>query len=235
LFNFAAAEYQDDDGKPLVEVNPVKKLSQTKAWYRVDRKQTVIKPHELAAWFGAVQSLPGTDIRDYFITLVLTGLRREEALKLAWGDVDLIGRTLTVRDPKNHCDHSLPLSDYLLDLFARRKAVAVSDYVFADSTGRRISNFRYAQAAIEKTSGVRATPHDLRRTFATIAESLDIPAYALKRLLNHATGADVTAGYIITNTERLREPMQKITDYVMKAAGIKATADIIPLRREVTA
>ena len=26
LFNFAAAEYQDDEGKPLVDINPVKKL-----------------------------------------------------------------------------------------------------------------------------------------------------------------------------------------------------------------
>lgn len=29
------------------------------------------------------------------------------------------------------------------------------------------------------------TVHDLRRTFIATAESLDIPAYALKRQLNH--------------------------------------------------
>ena len=70
----------------------------------------------------------------------------------------------------------------------------------------------------------------MRRTFATVAESLDIPAYALKRLLNHATGADVTAGYIVPTTERLREPMQKITDYILKAAGLKETAEVIQLK-----
>ena len=59
LFNFAAAEYQDDEGKPLVDINPVKKLSQTQAWYRVDRRQTVIKPHELGPWVNAVLALPG--------------------------------------------------------------------------------------------------------------------------------------------------------------------------------
>jgi len=79
---------------------------------------------------------------------------------------------------------------------------------------RKISNFRYAQATITKASGVSFCIHDLRRTFATVAESLDIPAYALKRLLNHANGTDVTAGYIVANVERLREPMQKITDFV---------------------
>jgi len=59
---------------------------------------------------------------------------------------------------------------------------------------------------------------------------LDIPAYALKRLLNHANGADVTAGYIVANVERLREPMQKITDFVLKAAGLKDSAEIIPFK-----
>ena len=179
---------------------------------------------------NAVFGLHGADMRDYFMTVLLTGMRREEALKLAWADVDMKGKTFTLRDPKNHNDHTLPMSDYLLELLTRRKAVAVAEFVFADSQGRKISNFRYAQAAVTKASGVSFCIHDLRRTFATVAESLDIPAYALKRLLNHADGADVTAGYIVVNVERLREPMQKITDYVLKSAGLKATAEIIQLK-----
>ena len=57
------------------------------------------------------------------------------------------------------------------------------------------------------------TLHDLRRTFITAAERLDIPAYALKRLMNHKDPNDVTDGYIIFDVERLRGPMQKITDF----------------------
>jgi len=60
--------------------------------------------------------------------------------------------------------------------------------------------------------GVTFNLHDLRRTFITIAESLDIPAYALKRLLNHKMTQNVTAGYIVMDVERLRMPVQKITD-----------------------
>ncbi len=53
-----------------------------------------------------------------------------------------------------------------------------------------------------KASGVRFNLHDLRRTFISIAESLDIPAYALKRLLNHKIiNPDVTAGYIISDVD----------------------------------
>ena len=67
---------------------------------------------------------------------------------------------------------------------------------------------------IRSNSGVHFTVHDLRRTFITIAESLDISAYAVKSLVNHSTGGDVTAGYIIMDVERLRAPMQKITDAI---------------------
>ena len=99
-----------------------------------------------------------------------------------------------------------------------------------DEAGRRVSNLRYAQDRIEKATGIHFTPHDLRRTFATIAESIDVPAYALKRLLNHADGADVTAGYLVMTPERLREPMQRITDFVLKSAGLKPTATVTPIR-----
>ena len=228
FINFAMDNHLDERGKPIITDNAATRAMK-KAWFRVDQRQTVIKSHELEPWTSAVMALPSEDHRDYFIFLLLTGLRRQEALDLTWHTVDLTGRTFTVLDPKNHQDHTLPLSDYLMDMLTRRKAAATSAYVFADTAGRRVSNFRYAQAAIEKTAGIWFTPHDLRRTFATVAESLDIPAYALKRLLNHANGADVTAGYIVANVERLRDPMQRITDYVLKAGGLKPSADVLPL------
>ncbi len=54
----------------------------------------------------------------------------------------------------------------------------------------------------------------IQATLATIAESLDLSAYALKRLLNHTMTHDVTAGYIMRDVERLRKPMQRISDYL---------------------
>jgi integrase len=80
-----------------------------------------------------------------------------------------------------------------------------------------------------QNSGVAFTIHDLRRTFITTAESLDISAYALKRLLNHKMNNDITTGYIINDVERLRAPMDKITDFMLKCMGVVPSADIIEL------
>ena len=232
VFNFAMGQYEDTQGRSLITENPVKRLSQSRAWYRVERRQTLIKAQDLAAWFTGVTALPSETLRDYLLLVILTGLRKNEAAKLKWADVDLNGKTLTVRDTQNHSDHTLPLSDFLFELLNRRKAGAASEYVFPGSgVGGYIVEPRKMMAKVTEASGVPFTVHDLRRTFITIAESLDIPAYALKRLLNHSDGADVTACYIVANVERLREPMQKITDYVLKSAGLKATAEVIHLKQ----
>lgn len=219
VFNFAIAYYTDKEGQPYIADNPVKRLSQTRAWYRVERRETVIAPHQLKPWFAAVLSLSNEIARDYFLTILLTGLRRTEAMNLAWSDVDLKGKTLTVRDTKNHRDHTLPLSDYLLNILKARKNSATGEYVFESSKGR-MQNLRYAQESVIKNSGVSFSIHDLRRTFATIADSIDIPGYTVKILLNHKMSGDVTAGYIIADIERLREPIKKITAYILKQAEI---------------
>lgn len=229
VLNFAAAEYAAPDGTPILTYNPVTRLSQTRGWFRVGRRQTVIKAHQLQPWMQAVVSLDNPVARDYLLLVLMTGLRRSEALALTWERIDLEARTLTVTDTKAHRVHTLPLSDYLVTLLTRRQDAKVNEYVFADQLGRPLGNLRYVQGKIEKTSGVTFCIHDLRRTFATVAESLDIPGYALKRLLNHATGADVTAGYLIVDVERLRAPMQRITDYLLKAGGVAESAPVIEL------
>lgn len=246
IINFAQFHYEDADGRPLLPDNPVRRLSQTRAWNRVKPRRTYIKPDQLSRWFHAVLDLkadPGNwefcTAADWLLLTVLTGLRRSEGLSLKWADVDLGNRSLTIRDPKNHEDHTLPLSDYVNELlvarFAARRPSPVTgelnEYVFA-SYGRlgHMVDPRDPLAQVVKASGVTFIPHDLRRTFITIAESLDIPAYALKRLLNHKMHNDVTAGYIVTDVERLRKPMQQVTDYILHRAGIQRqlAAPLVP-------
>jgi integrase len=84
-----------------------------------------------------------------------------------------------------------------------------------------------AVAKVREASGVSFTLHDLRRTFITVAEGMDISSYTLKCLLNHKDKRDVTAGYIVLKVERLREPMQRIAAFILRAAGIKKTGDVI--------
>lgn len=238
LFNYAIAQYEMADGEPIVQQNPVVRLTQTRAWYRVERRQTVIKPLQLPAWYQAVMALKQTGtakqsdtVADYLLMLMFTGLRRQEAARLKWAEVDLAHRTLRIPDTKNNEPLTLPLSDFLLTILESRKQAATNEYVFS-SEGKDgyLIEPRKQMVRVTNASGVEFTLHDLRRTFITVAESLDISGYAVKRLVNHKMSGDVTAGYIVADVERLREPMQRICDYLLRAMGAKSTAPVVSLR-----
>ena len=232
LFTFASGQYENAKGQPLFPENPVKRLSLTRAWFKVDRKISIIKEHELPAWYKAVQNVvdyrisgKSTIIRDYLLLVLFTGLRRQEAATLTWTQVDFIGKTLTITNTKNHCPHVLPLSEFLFDLLQNRLTQKVNDYVFpGEGEAGHIVEPRKVMDKITAASGVVFTIHDLRRNFITTAESLDIPAYALKYLLNHKTSQDVTAGYIIMTVDRVRKPMQDISDRLLQLMSTTTTA-----------
>ena len=73
---------------------------------------------------------------------------------------------------------------------------------------------------IADASDVVVSPHDLRRTFITIAESCDLSPFALKALVNHSIGRGVTEGYIQMSAERLREPVQRVANKIKDLCGI---------------
>lgn len=252
--------FEDEDGgSPYI--NPVNILSsrKKKAWFKVDRRRTLIKNSDLPSWFKAVDGLDNKIMRDYLLFLLFTGLRRQEAATLTWKQVDFQEGCFTLFGgmdgvTKNKEPHTLPLSNYLhkllkdrreglktelteakaalvdVDKFTAKQQQAAhnrvalaesrlkSPYVFpGEGEAGYIVEPKRAIDAVTAATGINFSCHDLRRTFATLAESLDLSGYTVKALLNHKQQiGDVTGGYIILNVDRLREPMQKISDALLK-------------------
>ena len=113
---------------------------------------------------------------------------------------------------------------------------ASSPWVFPGSGKRgHLVEMKRLTHRVATLSGVAFTNHDLPRTFATVAESLDLSPYAIKRLLNHKMRGDVTSGYIIFDRERLRAPVQKIADFLERALKAHESSNIITLGPRPTA
>ncbi len=239
IFNFAIAKYESADGKPLLKYNPVKRLSEVRGWYKVDRRKSVVKPHELPALFDALDemdkdgSTKALVSADYFRLLLFTGLRRGEGEKLKWKNIDFKERTLLVTDTKNNRPLKLPLSDYTYDLLKARSDKRVNEYVFpgAGADGHIVEPKRQLHK-LRQLSGLTFSHHDLRRTFVSISNTLEISPYTIKRLVNHSTSDDVTSGYIIDSEERLQTTMQRITDAILLKAGRLNKGKVIPINRK---
>ena len=217
--NYASLKHEVD-GVPLIPSNPVSRLTPTKAWHKIPQRQGVIPDHKLASFAKAVMSLGNPTARDYYLVLLLTGLRRNEAPRLLWSDIDLEGKVLSVRGDiaKNGIEHRLPLSDFLHALFSRRyNERGDSEYVFPGYRGQgRYYGCYETLKNLREQSECEFAIHDLRRTFLTMAERLDTPHFALKKLAGHSMRGDITAGYLVIDVERLREPMQRITDKLVE-------------------
>jgi len=218
LWNFAA------ERDPSLPANPVKRLR--RAWYPEHRREGMVRPDELPAFYKAVCDLPSITARDYLLLLLFTGLRRNEAAASRWDEIDFAERVirLPARRTKAGRKLDLPMSSYVRDLLIARRAIGRDGpFVFAsDSRSGHIEEPKFPLNQVALATGIRASAHDLRRTFITIAEGSDISPLALKALVNHSLGSDVTSGYVQMASERLREPAQRVCDRLMKLCGITA-------------
>lgn len=228
IYNYAN-ELMDD----TLPVNPIKRLSNTRQWYKVDRRQTLIEEVDLSKWYAAVLQLDNPTIRDYLVLLLLTGARRTETASIRWEDVDMACRKFVLLRTKNGNPLYLPMSDAIHDLFSRREALRENDHVFP-GTGRtgHLVEPRKQMARVTEATGITFTVHDMRRTYTSAIDGI-VGYYELKRLLNHSVKTDdVTAGYVIKQLEKLRPLMQRVTDHIMKLClSPVPSTNVIPFRK----
>ena len=189
LMNYACADQ-------LIENNPVNVLKQK----RIDR--SIVKREHYLTVDQVRTLLQITRNETHPMTLAVhlmlyTGLRKNEALRLKWDDIETINEVscIVIQDTKNHRPHYLPVTDPIQEIL--NKARNGSEYVFPSplKDGCYISDERPTLKRLSKALGVTFKCHDLRRTFATRASEAGVDYMMVKRLLNHKSN-DITAQYI---------------------------------------
>ncbi|MDO8396408.1 MAG: tyrosine-type recombinase/integrase [Bradyrhizobium sp.] len=232
VWNFAA-------DRTTLPSNPVLRLR--RQWYAEPRRTRMVQTEELPAFYSAVMALPNPTARDYVLLMLFTGMRRGEAAALCWSHVDLTQKILRVPAELTKAKRKLeiPMSDFVHDLLVKRRALgSVSDFLFpGPGATKHITSADNALAMVADATGIQVSAHDLRRTYASVAESADLSWLVMKTLLNHATRNDVTAGYVQISIDRLREPVQRVCDKLKALCGITPVAarNVTKLRRENSA
>lgn len=217
VYNFAIYRYRGAKNAP--RINPVLRLSHLKLWNKNRARLTCIQPHQMRLFLWAVFAHQNETLRDYLLTLLLTGLRHSEAASLQWSNVDLKRGFITALDTKNGKDHCIPMSTMLWDIMRERFQTSNSQYVFEGRRGG--GHFTNPYKAIDKMCyqiGIDFRPHDLRRTWVYIAERAGVDFITRKRALNHSFQDVTSVHYSVWDPEELRPAMEtvakKVADYL---------------------
>jgi integrase/recombinase XerC len=154
------------------------------------RERTYLRPSE----YRALLSVAGSNPRDYAIlqTFLQTGLRVSELCSLELRDVDLIGRSLTVRGGKGLADRTIELeykaSQAIKNHLSLRPPSKYQE-VFLNQYGEPIGErgVRKLLVTYARLAGLSrsVTCHSLRHTFATYKAERGVSPFMLQRWLGH--------------------------------------------------
>lgn len=165
-----------------------------------------------------------------FIAL-LTGMRRGEILALQWKDIDFDrdrisvtksiqyeGDIPSVKEPKTKAGvRVVPLLPKLKEALLTRRGKP-SEYIISDDDGKTpLRNMRFTRLmkAYRKETGVTASAHQLRHSFATIAFEADVPLKSLQEILGHKQLSTTMDIY----TEFREDSLRSAADLLSKKLG----------------
>ncbi|HBP7684510.1 TPA: site-specific integrase [Escherichia coli] len=245
----------------LIELNPARLLKPAmfgasmakprERWLSQDELQRLWKTLEEATAGGGSVSTGGKGIASSVVLshaiantlklIILTGVRRSEAVKMRWDQIN--GDRWTIPETKNGKSHVVTLHPLALSILKKQRIISEGAFVFestsnqgfpitGDAVTRALERLRKKYLAeLEPFS-----PHDLRRSVATgCAEYLDVPERLIERLLNHIPKDRLIRTYQVgQQAEKLRSLFLSWGDfverYVAQSASHEVTDNVVQVK-----
>ena len=189
---------------------------------RKSKRFDVLECAQLATWFGAVRGLSNPVISTYLQALLLTGARRDEMAELRWEDVDFRWGCFWIKDKVAEEGRKIPLSPYLASLL--QALPRRNEWVFSSPTSANghITEPRISHNRALAVAGLdHVTLHGLRRTFASLAEWVEMPRGIVAQIMGHAPNATAEKHYIVRPIGLLARWHSKYEAWILEQAGIE--------------
>lgn len=186
------------------------------------KKADVLQRAHMKDWFEAIRSLSNPVISAYLQGLLLTGARREELAELKWSDVDFKLGAMWLKDKVDDEGRMIPLPPYLACLI--KALPRRNDWVFSSPTAAdgKLAEPRIAHNRALDTAGLdHVTLHGLRRTFASLAEWVEMPVGVVAQIMGHKPNATAEKHYKTRPLELLAIWHGKYEAWILEQAGIE--------------
>lgn len=150
--------------------------------WRADRKKELLPDLRAVAFVDHLKPL--------VLLSINTGMRQGEVFNLAWVDIDLKNKVLTVEGDgaKSGQTRHIPLNREALEALSSWKSQSGdSRLVFPGKNGSRLDNVRKSWDGLLKMAKITGFRwHDLRHTFASKLVMAGVPLNTVRELLGHA-------------------------------------------------
>lgn len=231
LCNYALAVCEDSAGKPVMSRNPAMVLKEAMLWNPCEPRTRHLSPSEFPKWWQAVQRIENKTTTDFLAFCLFTGCRSSEARNLKWSSVFLEDNCVVFEKTKNGKDHRLPVCSQVASMLTCRKQIYGGYFVFPQSSNplKPYDYKHHSTKLIADMCGITASPHDLRRTYATVCSTLRFDTLLIGRLLNHSDRG-VTERYIMRSLEPFRDEIQKVGDVIERLLG---NSKMLPVRSAI--
>jgi integrase len=232
-----------NSAQEILSENPVKRMkTKTHAADPRTRRIPAAKIGAVYMMLRARSANPSKELdrtaADFVTTLLITGWRSTECAALEWSWINLAAKTVTLPGDvdtvderafagvKTHATVTYPLSDVLCGILEVRAALESKDerYVFpgrADSEIGHITTAIRTMSEVAKSAGMeRASPHDLRRSYTSVARACRVDYADRLHLLNHSS-KNVHDDYERDDDpEVLRPSINAVADYIVSASKV---------------
>jgi integrase len=128
---------------------------------------------------------------------ILTATRTGEVIGAKWTEFDLECRVWTIPADRmrNAREHRVPLSDAVIGVVRRMKAIRQNDFVFPGERRDALSNMALLML-LRRMDRPEITAHGFRSTFRDwVEEQTDTPRAVAEMALSHTVGNAVEAAY----------------------------------------
>jgi len=207
-----------------IERNPCQGVQKFK---ENNQRHRYLSEEEIQRMFQAMESEPNRVIVAALKFLLLTGIRKEEALQARWEHADLERGTLFLPDTKSGKSRHVVLNPAALALLQEQPRLDGNPYVFPGRVpGQAINNPIKGFKRILAAAGIENLRiHDLRHSFASLAVNSGATLYQVQHLLGHAS-PQTTQRYAHLSDEALREASVAVAGIVSQATQREAQASV---------
>lgn len=194
-----------------------------------NKRDRFIQSDELPAFFKALADEPNETLRDFFLVALLTGARRSNVMAMQWNQINLGRAEWRIPTTKNGEPQTVTLTVEAVEILKARQGTN-DTWVFpgVGKSGHLEEPKKGWKRVLERAGIENLRIHDLRRTLGSWQAKTGASLAIVGKSLNHKS-LSTTAIYARLDLDPVRDSVDRATNAMLVAAGVKQGGDVVKI------